>query len=245
VSGARLHAESAAARTRSPLSIYLRTSFDVPDASRGNRLRQVQYAPVADIPPANSAQIRAKAENFLGGAFLAREMPSVPVYAKASSNGPRAIMIGGSCPCLSGFVCSALSHSPVRVSSASGCCARPGPEPSQCTSRCRRGPGEIENVVITGLSGAGLASTSRRMGTLIRGRCWCPRPRSRIIDVGQSLQTLVPGLYIAQKNGPFDYVDVSLQGSRTDDVLWDRGGVRINNRLYSGTTRSTTHSPRA
>src|SRR6202012_382383 len=37
------------------------------------------------------------------------------------------------------------------------------------------------------------------------------------------------------KNGPFDYVDISLQGSRTSDVLWLVDGVRINNRLYGST----------
>jgi vitamin B12 transporter len=56
------------------------------------------------------------------------------------------------------------------------------------------------------------------------------------LDVGNRFQTLVPGLYAAQKNGPFDYVHVSLQGSRTEDVLWTVDGVRINNRLYAGTT---------
>jgi vitamin B12 transporter len=56
------------------------------------------------------------------------------------------------------------------------------------------------------------------------------------VDVSQSLQALAPGLYIQSKNGPFDYVDISFQGSRTEDVLWMVDGVRINNRLYAGTT---------
>lgn len=55
-------------------------------------------------------------------------------------------------------------------------------------------------------------------------------------DVAQSLETLAPGLYISPKNGPFDYVDISLLGSRTQDVLWLLDGVRLNNRLYGGTT---------
>jgi outer membrane cobalamin receptor len=50
------------------------------------------------------------------------------------------------------------------------------------------------------------------------------------VDVAQALQYAAPGLFIAPKNGPFDYVNVSLQGSRTED------GVRMNNRLYGGTT---------
>ena len=56
------------------------------------------------------------------------------------------------------------------------------------------------------------------------------------VDVATTLQNLVPGLQVNSKNGPFDYVDISLQGSRTQDVLWLIDGVRINNRLYAGTT---------
>ena len=56
------------------------------------------------------------------------------------------------------------------------------------------------------------------------------------LDVAQALQALTPGLYVQPKNGPFDYVDVSLLGSRTSDVLFLIDGVRINNRLYAGTT---------
>jgi outer membrane cobalamin receptor len=56
------------------------------------------------------------------------------------------------------------------------------------------------------------------------------------LDVAGALQALAPGLYISPKSGPFDYVQISLQGSRTEDVLWLVDGVRINNRLYAGTT---------
>ena len=34
-------------------------------------------------------------------------------------------------------------------------------------------------------------------------------------DITQSLQRLVPGLFVAPKNGPFDYFSGSLQGSRS------------------------------
>jgi outer membrane cobalamin receptor len=55
-------------------------------------------------------------------------------------------------------------------------------------------------------------------------------------DIGQVLQALVPGLYVAPKSGAFDYVVASLQGSRTAEMLWLVDGVRISNRLYNGTT---------
>ena len=54
-------------------------------------------------------------------------------------------------------------------------------------------------------------------------------------DLSQTLQMAVPGLYIAPKNGAFDYMNCSLQGSRCEDVLWLVDGVRINNRLYNTT----------
>ena len=55
-------------------------------------------------------------------------------------------------------------------------------------------------------------------------------------DVTQTLQMMVPGLHIAPKNGPFDYMTASLQGSRVQDILWLIDGVRITNRLYNGTS---------
>ena len=55
-------------------------------------------------------------------------------------------------------------------------------------------------------------------------------------DLGQSLQMKVPGLYLAPKNGAFDYMDCSLQGSRCQVILWLIDGVRINNRLYNSTS---------
>jgi outer membrane cobalamin receptor len=56
------------------------------------------------------------------------------------------------------------------------------------------------------------------------------------VDVAEALENLAPGLYLSPKNGPFDYVDASFQGSQTGDILWLVDGVRINNRLYNGTT---------
>jgi vitamin B12 transporter len=55
-------------------------------------------------------------------------------------------------------------------------------------------------------------------------------------DVAQALQALVPGLFLTPRAGPFDYVTASLEGSRTNEILWLVDGVRISNRLYNGTT---------
>jgi outer membrane cobalamin receptor len=58
-------------------------------------------------------------------------------------------------------------------------------------------------------------------------------------DVNTALQYEVPGLFVMPRSGPFDYVDVSLQGSRTGDVLWLVDGVRISNRIFNDTSPDT------
>jgi len=55
-------------------------------------------------------------------------------------------------------------------------------------------------------------------------------------DTSQALQMQVPGLYVAPKNGAFDYINCSLQGSRCEDILWLVDGVRTANRLYNTTS---------
>lgn len=60
--------------------------------------------------------------------------------------------------------------------------------------------------------------------------------RGGFVDVAGALQSLVPGLYVSPKSGAFDYVNVSLTGSRSSEVLFLVDGVRISNRLYAGTT---------
>ena len=60
--------------------------------------------------------------------------------------------------------------------------------------------------------------------------------KAGFVDTGQALQMMVPGLYLAPKSGAFDYVNVSLLGSRTKDLLFLVDGVRISNRLYASTT---------
>jgi vitamin B12 transporter len=56
------------------------------------------------------------------------------------------------------------------------------------------------------------------------------------VDAASALQMQVPGLYLAPKNGGFDYVNLSLLGGRRVDTIWLVDGVRISNRLYTTTT---------
>lgn len=60
------------------------------------------------------------------------------------------------------------------------------------------------------------------------------------VDLAGALQMEVPGLYLASQAGPFSYAYLSLQGSRAQDVLWTVDGIRVNNRLYSGTLPNDT-----
>ena len=60
------------------------------------------------------------------------------------------------------------------------------------------------------------------------------------VDVAQALEMLVPGVHLTTQAGAFSYVNLQMQGSRPSDVLWTLDGVRINNRLYNGTSPADT-----
>lgn len=93
----------------------------------------------------------------------------------------------------------------------------------------------LEQVIITGHLEEDLPIDLQRYGTRVDIVSAEQIRNGVYVDVAQTLQSLVPGLYISPKNGPFDYADISLQGSRTQDLLWLVDGVRINNRLYGST----------
>ena len=95
---------------------------------------------------------------------------------------------------------------------------------------------QVSEVVVTGKLEEELPTQLAKQGVRVDVVDAATIKNGQYVDVAQALQTTVPGLYIAPKNGPFDYVRISLQGSRTSDVLWLVDGVRINNRLYAGTT---------
>ncbi len=95
---------------------------------------------------------------------------------------------------------------------------------------------DLQEVLITGRLEEDLPIDLQKYGVRVDTITAAQIRNGGFIDVAQSLQTLAPGLYLNPKNGPFDYVDVSFLGSRTQDVLWLVDGVRINNRLYGGTT---------
>jgi len=96
---------------------------------------------------------------------------------------------------------------------------------------------ELEAVVVTGERlEETLAQELTKYGSRLEIIGGDAIDRAGFDDVSQALQMAVPGLYVAPKNGPFDYVNVSLLGSRNSDILWLVDGVRVANRLYNTTT---------
>jgi vitamin B12 transporter len=95
----------------------------------------------------------------------------------------------------------------------------------------------LDEVVVTAKSlEDDLPQQLSRYGTRVDTISAAKIQKGGYLDVAGALEALSPGLYISPRNGPFDYVQISLQGSRTSDVLWLVDGIRINNRLYAGTT---------
>ncbi|MEI9997552.1 MAG: TonB-dependent receptor [Rhizomicrobium sp.] len=94
----------------------------------------------------------------------------------------------------------------------------------------------VETVVVTGSLENEIPQLLSRNGTQVDVIAAKAIKNGSYVDISQTLAAEAPGLYISSQHGPFDYVDVSLLGSRTADVLWLVDGVRIDNRLYAGTT---------
>jgi vitamin B12 transporter len=99
---------------------------------------------------------------------------------------------------------------------------------------------DLDELVVTARLGESLPQDLARYGadlSVVEARAI----RDNIyLDVSQALQMQTPGLFLSPRNGPFSYVDLALQGSRTGDVLWLVDGVRINNRLYAATSPADT-----
>ncbi|MBU1376979.1 MAG: TonB-dependent receptor [Alphaproteobacteria bacterium] len=103
------------------------------------------------------------------------------------------------------------------------------------------GAAEVDELVVTGARlDETLPQELSRYGSDLETITGETVRRNAYVDVSQALQMQTPGLFISPRNGPFSYADISLQGSRTGDVLWLVDGVRINNRLYTSTSPADT-----
>ena len=60
------------------------------------------------------------------------------------------------------------------------------------------------------------------------------------IDVAGASEALAPALYVSSKNGPFDYAQISLQGSRSEDVLY---GCGFRRKSFPGWRSPPAHRP--
>jgi vitamin B12 transporter len=99
---------------------------------------------------------------------------------------------------------------------------------------------EVDELVVTARLEESLPQALSRYGSDLEVIGAETVRRNAYVDVSQALQMQTPGLFVSPRNGPFSYVDISLQGSRTGDVLWLVDGVRINNRLYTSTSPADT-----
>jgi vitamin B12 transporter len=101
-------------------------------------------------------------------------------------------------------------------------------------------PAGLDEVVVLGNLEVTLPQELARLGNEVSVVTGETLRDGGYVDVAQALERRVPGLYLSPDHGPFSYTDVSLQGSRRNDVLWVLDGVRINNRLYSTTPPNDT-----
>ncbi|AYO78577.1 TonB-dependent receptor plug domain-containing protein [Sphingobium yanoikuyae] len=100
--------------------------------------------------------------------------------------------------------------------------------------------GEGDSIVVTGTSlEETLPQQLSRYGHAIEIVTDTQIRDAAALDTARALEA-VPGLFIRSQSGPFSYVDIALQGSRTKDVLWTMDGIRLNNRLYGGTSPNDT-----
>src|SRR5262245_62473177 len=75
----------------------------------------------------------------------------------------------------------------------------------QANTQVAAAVGEPERVLITGYLEQDLPQRLAELGTRLDVVSATEIQHGGYVDVGQALQSLVPGLYIAQINGPFSY----------------------------------------
>ncbi len=96
--------------------------------------------------------------------------------------------------------------------------------------------GELSEVTIIGTLEETLPQTLGLLGSRVDVISGEQVKKGGYDDVSQAMQALAPGMYITPLSGPFDYVELSFQGSRNSEMVWLVDGMRLNNRLYSTTT---------
>jgi vitamin B12 transporter len=104
-----------------------------------------------------------------------------------------------------------------------------------CSAHAQTAPAEVEAVQVTARNledtlPEQLAQTGAKV-SVISGQAV---RNGGYVDAASALQMLAPSLWVLPENGPYSTsTDLSILGSRTQDVLLLIDGVRINNRLFT------------
>lgn len=99
---------------------------------------------------------------------------------------------------------------------------------------------ELEEVLVSARLEESLPQELAMLGSRVQIIDSAQIERQSFTDVTQVIQMLGPSIAINPRSGAYDYSDVSMQGSRTNEVLWLVDGVRISNRLYNNITTLDT-----
>lgn len=97
------------------------------------------------------------------------------------------------------------------------------------------GAAEVDELVIAGRLEETLPQTLSQYGNRLEIVSAEQVEKGQFADIGTVLATSLPGLSLIPQAGPFSYNNVSLQGSRSSEILYLVDGVRISNRLYNST----------
>ena len=125
-----------------------------------------------------------------------------------------AVLAGASILCLSAVMPATAQTKAITSPEAADAATQPAQKNDPTSAEIVNAQGEVERVLITGRLEEMLPQQLSQFGTRVDVVTAVDIQNGGYLDIAQSLQNLVPGLFIANQNGPFDYVDL-VQGSRT------------------------------
>lgn len=99
----------------------------------------------------------------------------------------------------------------------------------------RAADAEVEELVVAGRLEETLPQKLAEYGNRLEVVSGEEIRKGLYTDVATVLSTSLPGLSLIPQAGPFSYNNASLQGSRSNEILYLIDGVRISNRLYNTT----------
>ena len=94
---------------------------------------------------------------------------------------------------------------------------------------------EVAELTVTGRLEETLPQTLSQYGSRLETVSGEEVQKGQFVDLASVLSKSLPGLSLIPQAGPFSYNNASLQGSRSNEILYLVDGVRISNRLYNST----------